>query len=119
MVTRTNPAWGPAGTVEILRYHGLKLGMPGQIPYGIQLGNTGPGKVGMVYHGMKPWAIPYRAGTGLKRGCPCLDNPHCARGAPYQSHTRSDRERYLGGAQGVFISTYGAPLELVTHFLFL
>ena len=34
---------------QILGYHGMKLGMPGQIPYGIQLGNTGQSWYGL------PW----------------------------------------------------------------
>ncbi len=45
----------------------------------------------------KPWAIPYGARMGFKRGCPCPDWPQCARGAPYKSRTGSGRECYLGG----------------------
>ena len=52
----------------------------------------------------KPGACPYGARTGLKRGCPCPDSPRCARDAPYQSRTGSDRDRYLGNFLATFLS---------------
>ncbi len=79
---------------------GPRTGMP-VMPHGRPYkSRTGPGR-DLKGHPFdlamgKPWAIPYGAHTGFKRGCPCSDWPWCARGAPYQSRTGSGRERYLG-----------------------
>ena len=75
-------------------YHGLKLGMPIWGPRGISLGPTEQGTFHLAMG--KPWACPYGARAGLKRGCPCPHRPWCAHGCPYQAHMGLGRGRYLG-----------------------
>ncbi len=80
----SGPGWGPygmgPGTHQDLS--GPRTGMPvmpqGR-PYKPRMGPSRDLKGHPFDLAMgKPWAIPYRARTGFKRGCPCPDWPRCA-----------------------------------------